>query len=353
MIGTRMRRVARLASIAGMSLACLVASACRDDSSPRDGGAAGNDAALTEPADGQAASVRGQRALETRNQHAWVGPAHNRALDDFRSALRKPGVLTDHMCEFVVNFAMMPERVPSAHRVAGAETWQAARAVADSSARCGAARKTRLSNISRRSPVGILGPAPVIQASPDASAILDEIDAAIWNAADAQDLANRLNVLLGRSYALAPAEQELIGATISVAQSSYEYWSQHYPAFEQEVIAEYSPCVEQYSAYGETDVLDSCIYGKGTGGAVVLGAPGAALRRQLVARKPATLCGPGLKEGFKKIGSADARGAFVGGMGAIFGGASIVLGALAGAATGSTYAAIENAVSTLICIYAK
>src|SRR5689334_10701117 len=58
------------------------------------------------------------RRLHASNDYDWVGVAHNRALDDFRAELRKPGILTRNICAFIEDFVAYPQRfAPNGHSI--------------------------------------------------------------------------------------------------------------------------------------------------------------------------------------------------------------------------------------------
>ena len=99
-------------------------------------------------------------------------------------------------------------------------------------------------------------------------------------------------------------------------------------------------------------ITDKCFTGAGAGGAVVTRQELSGKQR-LVRMKSRRACGPGLREGFRKIGAADAKGAFTGAFagGLALGVQGAVAGALAGGGGNSIWAAGENAWQTLKCMY--
>lgn len=343
----------RRAALAALVATATLASGCRDDSTVRDAGAPRADAEMTGPADVEMAASRGGDRLRRYNRQAWVGNAHNKAMDDFRKEMRQAGVLSRNICEHVLNFSMSAARAPAGRAFPEGVNWRAVRAVSDSSSLCGAVGRPRLSNISLRSPLEPLSPSLAVPQSADAVALYSEIETALWNARDASDLANRLTYVLDKSARLPSPEQEAVGATIAVTQDSYEYWHQQYPGFEQEVIAEYGPCIEQYVSYGMVgDPIGECVTGKGGVGAVSAREQQSGKVQQLVTIRPRAMC-PGGMARARKVAYADATGAFKGAIaGGLAGGIEgAVLGALAGGAAGSILAAIENAIEVLKCIY--
>ena len=334
-------------------LAGALVAGCRDDSPGNDGTRYGNDAEMTAPADGEAAALRGQDRLKKRNTREWVGAAHNRMLDDFRTEMRKPGMLTRNICEYVMSFSMSDDRLPAGRKHLDNRNWVGVRAAGDSSTLCSVgSRGPRASNISMR---WFTPTAPVTAPqSAESLALQAEIEKALSTASDARDLAMRLSAIYERSLTLPEAEQAAVASTISVAQNSFEYWTQQYGLFEQEVIAEYAPCIEEQLAMGATDrVIESCLTGKNAGGAVAgrsLGTP----KQQLVRIKPLAQCGYSIREGFRRIGLADAKGAATGFFSTLLSTGSIEaagLAAIASAGASSIWAAVENAVVALKCMY--
>jgi hypothetical protein len=328
--------------------------ACRGDSPSNDASRLGNDAEMTAPTNGQAVASRGEERLRTRNQQEWIGIAHNKMLDDFRKDLRKPGTLTNNICEYVASFSMSDARMP-AGAVRGPDgNWRAVQAVADSSRSCSSTAKFTLSGFSLEAPYSAVAPRNAQAPSAEAYALLAEIETAISVAPDGRDLANRLNNVLTRAQSLPDLDRVVIEATISVAQNSFVYWSAQYALFEEEMIAEYSPCIEQQMSLGATDgIVDTCYTGKGAGGAVAASPDGKVSSLRLIRTRARRVCGPSLREGFRHIGYADAKGAFTGGFaGGLAGGlAGAVGGALAGGGANSIWAAGENAWKTLKCMY--
>jgi hypothetical protein len=309
---------------------------------------------MTAPSDGEVAASRGQDRLKSRNQHDWVGIAHNKMLDDFRKELRAPGTLTNNICEYVASFSMSDTRIPAGVPRGPDGNWRAVRAVTDSSRLCSGSGKLRLSSLGFEPPYASVAP-PSQEPTREAFARLSEIEAAIAVASDARDLANRLYNVLTRAQSLPELDRIAIEATVSVAHNSFVYWSTQYALFEQEVVAEYSPCVEQQLALGATDdIVSGCFTGKGGGGAVAFRSDGGdAGRQRLIRSRARRLCGPSLREGFRSIGYADAKGAFTGAFaGGLAGGLAGALGgALAGGGGNSIFAAGENAWKTLKCMY--
>lgn len=250
--------------VRSLASTCVMAAllvACDDDSTVRENSTHAGAPASTAPASGAYASLQSRERLHRRNPHDWVGPAHNKMIDDFRREVRKPGLVTSNICEYVITFSMSNERLPGGRTFEEGANWRALRAVSDSSPLCGRARGTRASTISLRSPLEALS-AFVAPQSSTVYSLMDEVEAAVNNASDSDDLANRLNSILDRAASLSALEQDALSATASIAQSSFEYWQDQYLPFEEEIIAEYSPCVEEQLSYGYNDPVGACVSGK-------------------------------------------------------------------------------------------
>lgn len=164
------------------ALGLIALASCRDmtDNTPR------IDATMTPSAQ-----------LRARNKHDWVGVAHNKAIDDFRKELRKPGRIARNLCDYLTQ-----------KRDAAA----AARVALETSPLC----PTRAKH------------AAWMPQSSLATQLLSDIELAVDAASSADDLASRLNQVLDASAALSAGEQEAIAATVSVAQHSYEYWDANF-----------------------------------------------------------------------------------------------------------------------------
>ncbi|HYC52429.1 MAG TPA: hypothetical protein VEB19_15060 [Gemmatimonadaceae bacterium] len=306
---------------------------------------------MTAPSDAEHAASRGEERLKARNRYEWIGVAHNKMLDDFRSDLRRPGTLSKNLCDYVGAFSMNEARIPVGRPRSPDNNWRAVEAVIDSSQLCSAKRRLRLS--SGFAPYTFVAPV-VEEPSRTALALLGQIDMALSVATSARDLANRFFPILDSAQGLSELEQAIVSATVSVAQNSFVYWSSQYPLFEAEAIAEYSPCIEEQLVMGNDRITDTCFIGKGSGGAVAsIFSPDKGASQRLVRTRSRRTCGPSIKEGFRHIASADARGAWVGGFsGGLAGGlAGAVAGALAGGGGNSVFAAAENAWKTLKCMY--
>ena len=243
-------------ALAATCVVTVIGAGCSDDRIAHENSTHGGAVVSTAPAAAEYAAVQGRERLRARNPHDWAGPAHNKIIDDFRREVRKPGVLTSNICEYVMTFTMSNDRLPAGRSFPEGANWRALRAVSDSSSLCGNRQRTRAANISIRSPFEVLSELVAPQSSTAYSA-MDAIEAAVNNASDPNDLANRLNSLLDQTTHLTTLEQDAIATAATVAQNSFEYWQDQYLPFEEEIIAEYSPCVEEQLSYSSTDPISS------------------------------------------------------------------------------------------------
>jgi hypothetical protein len=341
----------RVATISGslVALGGLAVLACSDSTNR----ITHRDAAVSPLGRASAAAMRDKRRIHERNKEEFAGVAHNKALDDFRRELRKPGVLTRNVCDYVMTFGAHSDRLPANNRVGEDVRWRTARSAADSSGLCRKTAKPRLSDISFRSPVEPLARATLT--SSVALALVSEIENAVASSSDSYELAGRLNTVLDRVSDLDVSDQLLVASTVSVAQNSFEYWETNYDVFVREVQDEYSGCASEQSAGGVSSetARDNCLGGRGDGGAVALYDRSGPQGPRMAGTRPGTACEVDLRAGFKKIAAADVKGAFsgfIGGM--VAGGFDVAIaGAIVSAAIGSTYAAMELAWEVFTCIY--
>jgi hypothetical protein len=285
--------------------------------------------------------------VHQRNKLDWVGVAHNKMIDDWRKEMRKPGVLTHNLCSHVVDFVTRDERLPVDKRPPLPVRREAIAAAVKSSTLCQSlGEKGAISTLASRRAAR----------RPQGSAAIVELQAGIENAvliaANRDDLAARLNAILDASATLDETEQTVVAATASVAQNSFEYWEAEFDPLVDEVGAEYGPCAadRRRSGYSMDGARQSCLTGEyflsSSGG----WSPSALLGPTSI-RMTTLRCGPGLRDGFKHVAKGDARGAFAGAWAGAFGAAAgVVGGAILGAASGSIWAAGENAWSTYWCI---
>lgn len=333
----------RLAALTFLALVATAA-ACvdRDDAAPQR-----DDAIMTAPGGVSAATVRASDDVRQKNRFSHVGDAHNRVLDEFRVELRRPGVLTHDICEFVMSFTTNDGRAPSAQSVTAHQRRPLAATGAKASRLCASslvAREIRPASF-RRVPQ---------EATSAATALASQIESAVEFAVDRYDLAARLGPILDAATTLSEVDNAVVSATASVAQSSYEYWETNYSGFEQEFIVDYGPCAtdRMTSGYTEDDARTSCLGGSESYQSFWSWPTSPSLKSGLASRMRMRKCGPGLKEGFKNIAKADAKGAFSGAFSAAIAGgpAGVAGGAVLGAGSGSIWAATENAWSTFWCM---
>jgi hypothetical protein len=316
--------------------------------------------------------VAARARLHQRNQMDWVGTAHNRALDAFRDELRNPGVLTRNVCGYLQTFAAGDARVPAKHARAKAVLSVEARTnVAKkglvATELCGrqfggpsAALTSRVSMaafLPRRSPFSGRT-APRSQSSELSQAALDlyaQIESAIDASANSYDLAGRLNPVFDAAGQLAGEEYATIAATVSVAQSSYEYWEGQLPSYIDAVGADYGPCFEESQQLGYTlvDAQNRCMNGWRIDPADWRGGRAdSRLPLLMFVARPHT-AGAGrqsLSQGLKAIGKRDAYGAFTGAWAGAFAGGGIqgaALGALVGGGGASIATSLGLAASAM------
>jgi hypothetical protein len=345
-----LNRAARVAPLVLSAATMLLA--CRDSSTTVRTSGGGDNSNLSPIAGASAPAIRARERIHEKNRYDWVGAAHNKALDDFRRELRRPGVLTRNLCEYAQSFAAREERNPRDRALSESDRWSITRTVGDSVAWCGR-RGPRVSNTTFTSP---FAPSPVpTPQSQQAYEFLGAIEAAVNEAQSSFDLAERLDPLLDRMAALDPIDQAVVGATISVTQSSYEYWETQLTAYHQELLDEYGGCVNEQSSSGgdPLTVRDNCLNDQGDGAVAFKYPPVGPFSGRLTGLKITPSCAGSLREGVGKVVSADLKGAFTGAVsgGIAAGLAGVVGGAIAGATAGSTWAAIENAWEVFKCIY--
>jgi hypothetical protein len=329
-------RIIRAATIvAGVSLVA----GCRETSTalPQNTPVAAQLGAATAPA------VR----VRERNKLDWVGLEHNKMINAWREEMRKPGVLTHNLCSHVVDFVTRDERLPVDKRPPLPVRRQAIAAAVKSSTLC-----QRLAEQPGMSALASRRVARKQQGSAAIAELQTGIENALLIAPNRDDLAVRLNAILDASATLDETEQTIVAATASVAQNSFEYWETEFEPVVEEVGAEYGPCAADRRASGYTmdGARASCLTGDYFLSSFGGWSPGSLLGPTSL-RTTALRCGPGLRDGFKHVAKGDARGAFAGAWAGAFGAAAgIVGGAILGAASGSIWAAGENAWSTYWCL---
>lgn len=290
--------------------------ACRDASTSNE---------RTSTSDTDLQRLKEERApTAASGQLAWVGAAHNRALDDFRRDLRQPGVLTKDFCLFILDFMAREERIPRDHAKGAAEMRRnAGMAGFQEGMLCGEPRADGR-QVSLQSGV-----------SYEASTLFYKIQSSIDLATDRYDLASRLRGVTDAAQQLNESERTIIGAVAATAQSSFEYWQVELPYANREFVAEYGACADQAAAAGyDSDYARQiCLGGKVLPTRTLPAVPRPQVRLASYGVRP----GCSLSANFKSLGKADALGAFGGAVkGAMSGGlAGIIPGALVGAAVGS------------------
>jgi len=330
----------RLATLAVLWLALT---GCQDEQPL----AARDDAQVTQRVTKRDARKDPRAHLRSTNPVEWVGMAHNQMIVDFRKELSRPGVLTNHACSYLTDFALHPARFPAGKSASDKARRDAARAgfrvntLCNYPAPSGTFASTPMAPLTPPAP-----PAP--DGSRLANALLEQIQLAVEQATTSYQLAALLADILEAAAPLDELEYTVIATTISVALNSYEYWDINYTSFERDVIDEYSPCAESQYGLGLSDdlVRQECLTGKRTVYDTSMPStmsPGAVLMRDC----------PDAAAGIKSIIGSDIRGAFAGGLaGALTGGiAGAIGGALIGGGVGSTTRALDLAWQQLVCIF--
>lgn len=314
----------RLAASAAMPVVLVVTAsimACHEEPT----------AARSEPGEARitlapsAAAARERERLSARNPQDWVGKAHNKALDDFRKELRRPGAMTKEFCARLKDYVVHQDRIPRDRPRADLATRGSAAEAARSKAPI----------CQPRTPVVIATTArQELSMSPTAYSLFSNVQTAVSQSQDRWELASRLNSVLDGAASLEPVENELISAVVSVAQSSWEYWETELASFQAELWNTVAPCAldAQRQGYSVDQARQMCMESGGSTIASPLGAPTLQFRYTSVSRGECRLT-----DHLKRLAGADAVGAFVGGVkgGVTLGFAGILPGAFAGAAYGS------------------
>jgi hypothetical protein len=313
---------------------CAGLGACSDSTSVRSNRNAGPGTDLQQVSSPSAQLAR--QRLAKKNPSDWVGTGHNLILDDFRREMKRPGVLTRNVCGYLVDLVTRGDRLPSSRRADAPLGVASARAVAANSALC----KPKAA-VGGTALVRIPGPQD-ITLSTEASALLDQVQAVTESASDPGDLAVKLSQVLDNTYAVSDVEREIVQATVSVAQHSFEYWQVALPAFQQEMLNEYGACARQQRESGSTldDARSACLEG-GSVDAVSLPLGRVSVPFKLPMAFPPEC---GLSKNFKKLAGSDVSGGIVGAIrGAKMGGwAGVLPGAMAGAAFASASTFVES-----------
>ena len=295
--------------------------ACRDSSSPDKSSASRRSTS---------AEVRKESRLKT--EVSWVGETHNKALNDLRAAMRKPGLMTNNICEYVAAFVANAERFPDG-KASGKATdrLSIAKAVLKDGKRC---KQDPVTAVVRQGDAG----------TSDIGELSNRIQAEIDLAADRYDLARRLSPFWVTAAGLNESEAAIIGATLATAQSSFEYWEVEIDRANQEFETEYGECARTASSNGyDYDVARQvCLEGDAQPAIGPNYAPSPSRIASLSAKQR---CRVGVH--FKNLAKADAAGAFGGAVkGAMTAGLpgvvpGAVVGGVAGSATSWFYSAWE------------
>lgn len=290
--------------------------------------------------------------VHKQNPHEWVGVAHNKALDDWRKEMRKPGVLTHNLCSYATDFATRDERFPDGkhvHSPLPSRRKAVGAAIKDS--------KLCQAMIAKSSfPPSLVSRGKLRQGTEALAAMEAQIDEAVEAAESSYDLATRLAPVMEATASLSEAERTVILATISVTLNSYEYWEGNFAAVVDEITNEYGPCATDRLAagYGTDAAREACLSGEAFDVTFRGWSPSAMFGPTSRPTGTALSCGPTLREGFRHVAKGDSKGAITGALGAmITGPAGIVTAALVGGSVASVWAAGENAWSTFWCIMAK
>lgn len=193
-------------------------------------------------------------AFHRKNFADWVGQAHNKAMQDFLSRLndRAKGPPTN-FCGELLEFATDPARVPPGKGtpvIGRAAVLRVAAAVGVCAGKVSDEGATRLSLASATSSEITLSAAAV--------SLVDQIKSAQAAATTASGLATALTPILGQADQLPVAEErDVVYATASVAQSSFEYWTANLQPQADQVQTTYGGCLVQYSDQGVA--LNTCM----------------------------------------------------------------------------------------------
>lgn len=304
----RMRLSLSLAT-AAVALSMIVTS-CRDTLSSDAKLGRPDDARVTRAVGIPSAAVQALARLHAKNPHDWVGKAHNKALEDLRKEIQKPGILTRDLCTYVVSFIGDPARLPTDKRSDAARRGTDAAAGLATTEMCknrGNVRDVAFAP----SPLWLGQDAP---ASAAAYQMLSDVQSALDNASDAYDFAVRLEPVFLAASSLETGERAMLEATISVAQYSYDYWQIEYPALEQAFRDEYFNCARLYLDYSVDMSREICL----EGGVQPATEPQSGRSRvpavRFAALAPQSPEECRLTPHFKRMAGADVMGAFVGAM---------------------------------------
>lgn len=279
-----------------------------------------NDARVTVPLGISPMAVRARAKLHEQNSYDWIGRAHNKALDDLRQEVKKPGVVRS-LCRYLADFATKSDRLPKEKRALARGHDRSDSRISLEADLC-AGRSGRPS--ARLVNAGLTSPPQAHTLTSQGGQLLSDVQTAVTDASDSYDLAARLQPILDASASLDTIEQAAVRVTISVAQNSVEYAETEIPAYREAVEQEYSSCANQYrqSGYSLEDAQRLCT--EGNGGMMETVNPfGRFGPRGTPLVKAATLSASrscvSLSAGWKRVGEADVSGA----VGGFFGGLAV------------------------------
>lgn len=279
----------------------LVAVACDDDvavHSPQ--------SPMTQPPAVSPAAVRARVRLDENNPRAWIGVAHNAALRDLQSEIAAPGV-PKSLCRMIADFASRVERVPTQRRLAGHLPNQIELRRDLEIQVCTSTRPHSRTQLVAHTP------APARRESLDEATnqLLAAVEAAIEEANDRYDLANRLDPILTAATILDSVGRSVVEVAVSIAQSSVENAEIDLPKYVSLVESEYGACAESYlsAGYSLDDSRYLCTEGKDrlyemTLPATVL--PPARVASLDRTRNTSRKC-VGLTNGWKRVGKMDVK----------------------------------------------
>lgn len=281
--------------------------------------------APTQPDNAPVDSTVARSLLHRMNPHAWVGTAHNAALQLTQSMYAQRQLPGTRACEeFPID--RFVEVIPvGMAQPTSRETAEYYAAVGRSGTPCASGDATLHRAVSSFSPEG--------------SALLASIEQAVSSTSSPGELAVALVPVVSSISRLAEPERSVLLAGAAVAQSSIEYWHANWTQFAAAVAVQYGPCM---AAGGS---IESC----GGGLAQRAVGPGAVALRS--GSCPRVDWG-GL---LRTMGLSDLGGAIMGGFAGFFSGGPVGAGtgAVVGGATASLGVAVSAAIRQSDCELAK
>ncbi|MGZ3501114.1 MAG: hypothetical protein ACXWMQ_07340 [Gemmatimonadaceae bacterium] len=271
--------------------------------------------------------------FHAKNYADWVGRAHNKALDEFFVAMLANKGSPRNFCSAVLDFMSEAARVPAekfrgtptvrrGYALRGLSTTEACgRQLTDN----GSMSSFASSSLAYSASVNVAG------VSPACNSLLNQIGSAQSVATSAAGLAASLTAILYQADLLVSGERDLVYASASVTQSSFEYWAANIGSQSQQVDVTYGPCLAKYST--QATALSTCM---GIGGGITpTRYENSGVKPMIVfASLSPSPCDAYLDVG--SIGSYDFGGAVAGGAWGLFGGpGGVVLGAINGGGVAS------------------